>query len=144
MKTSEITSPLPTPVENAGSQPGAVAAAPGTLLYPHGTPPQAKVIIAVPPVFLTRKDSGEYLCASDDFLRINAKRHALYRPSVEHRGQGSACKYHREHLDIIARHLMDPLNYTEDMAYLAWRRRLANDIQSDLEAAKAPSKRSRA
>jgi hypothetical protein len=81
--------------------------------------------------------AGAYLCASDDYLRINAKRHDLYKPSVAHSGQGAACRYDRDHLDIIALHMKNPEVFDEDTALLVWKRGEMNAIQDKLEKAKS-------
>ncbi|MDR1519052.1 MAG: hypothetical protein LBU23_02770 [Planctomycetota bacterium] len=112
----------------------AVFAAPAT---PAAAPEKVRVVIATPPRFLNRKEAGAYLCASDDYLRINAKRHDLYKPSVAHSGQGSACRYDRDHLDIIALHMKNPEVFDEDTALLVWKRGEMNAIQDKLEKAKS-------
>lgn len=82
--------------------------------------------IAVPPVFMNQKQTSRYLCRSEEWLRRNALRHDLYKPSGGKPRQGTPALYHRDHIDIIARHMVSPEVFTEDAALLVWRRLQAN------------------
>lgn len=79
-------------------------------------------IIATPPAFLNRIEAGKYLGHSEEWLRLNAKRHGLYRPSCGGGVQGRACHYYRDHLEIIACHMLNPDTFDEDAALAMWNR----------------------
>lgn len=98
------------------------------------------VVVAAPPLFLNQKETGRLLGHSGKWLRLEARRHDLYKASIGKGRRGSPALYHRDHLDIIARHMMSPEVFTEDAALLVWRRRQANAVQELIDSAKTPKK----
>ena len=95
-----------------------------------------RIIIATPPIFMNRIEAGKYLGHSEEWLRVQALRHDLYKPSTGLSRQGSPCKYHIEHLNIIARHMLCPDTFDEDTALLVWCRLKTNSIQDLIDSAK--------
>jgi hypothetical protein len=132
---------------NASSTPAGVGASAGFSLShepkagatKHPYPP--KVIIAVPPLFFSQGDAARYLGRGEEWLRANAIRHRLYAPSDGVRERGKKQKYHRDHLEVIAMHLLSPDVITEDAALHVWERIKANAPDAMLEKARPPQQK---
>ncbi len=81
---------------------------------------------SIEPLFKNQQEAGRYLGHSGDWLRLNAKRHDLYKPSSGKSRQGAPALYHKDHLELIAEHMMNKELLTEDDAYRKWvERRMA-------------------
>lgn len=99
---------------------------------------KTQAVFGVVPAFFLPDAAGKYLGHSDEWLRLRGAEHDLFKPTIRGRGKGSPCYYHREHLDIIADHLMDPEGFPADVALASYTRIRGNRIVGHLEKAKTP------
>lgn len=90
--------------------------------------------------FFNQAETGVKLGHSADWMRLRAKEHALFRPSIGEAKMGTAAKYHRVHIEYIARHLLDPAILSAESALLLWESERRNWISDRLEATKPRKK----
>ncbi|MCD8140477.1 MAG: hypothetical protein LUE17_11995 [Planctomycetaceae bacterium] len=89
------------------------------------------VILGVIPVFLNQQDAGHYLGHCGDWLRKKAKEPDLFKPSAGEAKQGVQAKYHIEHLDLIALHMVAPEILTMDAGLKRRERWKMNNLQNN-------------
>ena len=134
-KTPELSLP-----EAQGSSPAGASTPAGISSLSPGKH-RAQVIIAATPLFYSRDQAGHLLGRSREWLRQNALLHDLYKPSVPGRGRGCVSLYHRDHINLIAEHMMNPEVFSEDAALAVWRKKRATVLRDHLHSGKEPRKR---
>lgn len=99
------------------------------------------MVFGIVPVFFLPTAAGKYLGHSDEWLKAKAREHDLYKPTIRGKGKGSPNYYHRDHLDIIAEHMMDEENFSREAAWSVWLRIRRNRIQQYFDMAKTSKKK---